>query len=78
MRVPGQHLIHHPLIATEASEVDADPMRPYRVHELLTRHAQGKRRGLAGEEAPPPTQSIDSSPESPVPGAAGRVQEDGR
>ena len=28
---------------TDADE--ADPLRPYRVHELLTRHAQGKRRG---------------------------------
>ena len=41
----------------------------YRVHELLTRHAQGKRRGQAGEGSP--------AGASPVPGPPG-VQEDGR
>ena len=30
---------------------DADPLRPYRVHELLTRHAQGKRRGRVEQDA---------------------------
>jgi hypothetical protein len=44
-------------------------MRAYRVHELLTRHAQGKRRGQAGDDLPADT--------APVPGAPG-VQEDGR
>ena len=49
-RVPGQHLSHHPRLAADAPEADADPMRAYRVHELLTRHAQGKQRGQAGED----------------------------
>jgi hypothetical protein len=56
-------------MATEAADTEADPMRAYRVHELLTRHSQGKRRGQAGEEFP--------AESSPVPGAPG-VQEDGR
>ena len=30
------------------ADADADPMRPYRVHELLTRHTQGKQRGRTG------------------------------
>jgi len=38
------------------------------VHELLTRHAQGKRRGQSGEESPTGASS--------APGAPG-VQEDG-
>jgi signal transduction histidine kinase len=46
-RVPGQNLSHDPNPAPVADEDEADPMRPYRVHELLTRHAQGKRRGRA-------------------------------
>ena len=53
----------------DAPDADADPMRPYRVHELLTRHAQGKRRGQVGEEFP--------TGATPVPDAPG-VQEDGR
>jgi hypothetical protein len=68
-RVPGQHLSHHPRTVAEAADAEADPMRAYRVHELLTRHAQGKRRGQAGEEFPAGT--------APVPGTPG-VQEDGR
>ncbi len=44
-------------------------MRAYRVHELLTRHAQGKKRGQGGEDLPADT--------APVPGAPG-AQEDGR
>jgi hypothetical protein len=41
-------------------------MRAYRVHELLTRHAQGKRRGQTGEEFP-----------AGAPSAPGAAQEDG-
>jgi hypothetical protein len=67
--VPGQHLSHHPRIANETPDPEADPMRAYRVHELLTRHAQGKKRGQAGEESP------TGAPTAP--GAPG-VQEDGR
>jgi hypothetical protein len=68
MRVPGQHLSHHPRLVVDAPDAEADPMRAYRVHELLTRHAQGKRRGQAGDDIPAGT--------SPVPGAP-VVQEDG-
>ena len=74
-RVPGQHLSHHPLLSGEVAEVAADPMRAYRVHELLTRHEQGKRRGQTGEGAPPSAPSVDTASdapqEAPVPGAAG-------
>jgi hypothetical protein len=74
--VPGKHLSHQPTTAGDASDVAADPMRPYRVHELLTRHEQGKRRGqVADAEAGTTT---DSTPGTPVPGAPGHVQEDGR
>ena len=68
-RIPGQHLSHHPKLVADAPDAEVDPMRAYRVHELLTRHAQGKKRGQAGEELPADT--------SPVPGAPA-VQEDGR
>ncbi|HEX9505020.1 MAG TPA: ATP-binding protein, partial [Acidimicrobiia bacterium] len=54
-RVPGQHLSHQP--SAEAADADADdeadPLRPYRVHELLTRHAQGKRRGRSERDGAP-------------------------
>jgi hypothetical protein len=80
-RVPGQHLSHHPLINGDVVEADDDPMRPYRVHELLTRHAQGKRRGQMGESAPEQAPSADipsgSPQETPVPGVSGLGQEDG-
>lgn len=51
-RVPGRHMSHQPLADADAPLAETDPLRPYRVHELLTRHDQGKRRGRA--EAPPP------------------------
>jgi hypothetical protein len=60
---------HHPRLVADASDAEADPMRAYRVHELLTRHAQGKRRGQAGDDVPAGT--------APVPGTPG-AQEDGR
>jgi hypothetical protein len=69
-RVPGQHLSHHPLVTGDATDVSADPMRPYRVHELLTRHAQGKRRGQEGADGPGVAETADTS--------QGHVQEDGR
>ena len=47
----GQHLRHQPLVDRETPAAEADdPLRPYRVHELLTRHDLGKRRGRG--EAP--------------------------
>ena len=61
-RVPGQHLSHHPTVAGDDDVSDADPLRPYRVHELLTRHAHGKRRGRAEHD--------DDVPEAP--GSAAR------
>ena len=52
-RVPGQHLSHHPT-ARRRRRRGPEPTRcaPYRVHELLTRHAQGKRRGPGRRGAP--------------------------
>ncbi|MFN8025198.1 MAG: nitrate- and nitrite sensing domain-containing protein [Acidimicrobiia bacterium] len=35
-RVPGMHLLHEPVVSTEGGVDESDPMRPYRVHELLT------------------------------------------
>jgi signal transduction histidine kinase len=69
-RVPGQHLSHQPTPVLEVDASGADPMRPYRVHELLTRHAQGKRRGRTG--------AGDDAGEPEMPQEFGHVQEDGR
>jgi signal transduction histidine kinase len=69
-RVPGQHLSHQPTSGRDADALDADPMRPYRVHELLTRHAQGKRRGRADHD--------DEAGDREMPEEPGHVQEDGR
>ncbi len=84
-RIPGQHLSHRPTAAPEAGDPDADPMRPYRVHELLTRHAQGKRRGQAGQPGPAgpdgtgaPDIGDGPSPEAAAPDPFGHLQEDGR
>jgi hypothetical protein len=84
-RIPGQHLSHHPAGGGAPTDADADPMRPYRVHELLTRHAQGKRRGRAEQDGtttdagvPAGPGSGDAGPEMTVPDAFGHVQEDGR
>ena len=46
-RVPGHHLSHDPTAAAGGAGDEADPLRPYHVHELLTRHALGIRRGRA-------------------------------
>ena len=53
-RIPGHHMTHHPVVDEQDPIDEADPMRPYRVHELLTRHSQGVRRGLEhhDDEAP--------------------------
>jgi signal transduction histidine kinase len=58
-RVPGHHLSHQPapdlddpLRAPEPT-LATDPLRPYRVHELLTRHDLGKRRGRAERDGEP-------------------------
>ncbi|HEX5587400.1 MAG TPA: hypothetical protein VFZ17_08840, partial [Acidimicrobiia bacterium] len=52
--VPGQHLSHQPSAESTftvpepgAAVPESDPLRPYRVHEFLSRHDQGKRRGRA-------------------------------
>ncbi len=45
-RVPGQNMTHQPAVDEQDPVDESDPMRPYRVHELLTRHSQGVRRGL--------------------------------
>ncbi len=62
-RMPGSHLRHEPASAAvptdpapvpgilpDAPADSVDPMRPYRVHELLSRHAMGKRRGRAASQ----------------------------
>jgi signal transduction histidine kinase len=58
VRVPGRHLSHRPTLVGDDEVSVTDPFRPYRVHELLTRHAQGKRRGRAERDddsrQPPP------------------------
>jgi hypothetical protein len=59
-RVPGQHLSHQPLVEAGAPANEADPLRPYRVHELLTRHDLGKRK--ARGEAPPTEAPVPGSP----------------
>jgi len=44
---------HQPLTDGYGEATDeSDPLRPYRVHELLTRHAQGKRRASGAEAEP--------------------------
>jgi signal transduction histidine kinase len=79
-RVPGQHLSHHPLVPNEPGRADSDPMRPYRVHELLTRHANGKRRGQMGAGAPGEVDAPngDAPSSSAMPGSPGATREDGR
>ena len=79
---------HRPPPGPEAAEAEADPMRPYRVHELLTRHTQGKRRGAAEppdpsdgpSEGAPAASEMSSAAEAgaPVPDGFGPAQEDGR
>ncbi|MEX2100386.1 MAG: HAMP domain-containing protein, partial [Acidimicrobiia bacterium] len=50
-RVPGHNLSHQPTSPVDVAAADADPLRPYHVHEMLTRHQIGKRRGqLVGSE----------------------------
>jgi HAMP domain-containing protein len=44
-RVPGSNLSHTPVPADGEPVDETDPMRPYRIHELLTRHSQGVHRG---------------------------------
>jgi hypothetical protein len=53
---------HHPRLGNEASQPADDPMRAYRVHELLTRHAQGKRRGQTGDDFPTGAPSAPGAP----------------
>jgi hypothetical protein len=80
-RIPGQHLSHHPTAGPEPGDPDADPMRPYRVHELLTRHAQGKRRGQAEQDGAAAPGGADGAGPGADPSVAdpfGHLQEDGR
>jgi len=48
-RVPGANLSHTPAAAEGAPVDETDPLRAYRVHELLSRHTQGVRRGHTQE-----------------------------
>jgi HAMP domain-containing protein len=52
IRVPGQHLLHEPTAWSDEMIDESDPMRPYRVHELLTRHSQGVQRGQTHHDDP--------------------------
>ena len=57
------------------------PIGGGRVHELLTRHAQGKRRGQAehdGTAAPGAADGAGPGSDPAAPDAFGRMQEDGR
>ncbi|MFI5052972.1 MAG: nitrate- and nitrite sensing domain-containing protein, partial [Acidimicrobiia bacterium] len=67
-RVPGQHLSHQPNAEPLDDGDEADPLRPYRVHELLTRHAQGKRRGRAEQDVEQDVVATDETIGSSVDG----------
>jgi hypothetical protein len=58
-RIPGQNMTHQPVVDEEDPLDDADPMRPYRVHELLTRHSQGVQRGQEHHDADDPGSSFE-------------------
>ena len=79
-RVPGQHMSHQPNTGPEAADPEADPLRPYRVHELLTRHAQGKRRGRSQQDGVEPGGSAGSPMDGPTNPWSGNGpgREDGR
>ena len=62
-RVPGHHLSHQPTGPVDVVAADADPLRPYHVHELLTRHQMGKRRGQAEGPGTEPGWAPDSEDE---------------
>ncbi len=49
-RVPGQNMSHQPAPASDEPLPESDPSRPQRVHEMLTRHAQGIQRGRLGAD----------------------------
>jgi HAMP domain-containing protein len=77
IRVPGQHLLHEPAAPAETAIDESDPMRPYRVHELLTRHSHGVQRGQshqvypADRFAPLDDASADRSTDDPDAGSTG-------
>ncbi len=66
-RVPGHHLSHQPApdaddpLRAPTPTLETDPLRPYRVHELLTRHDLGKRRGRAERDGEPGEPTMDRS-----------------
>jgi hypothetical protein len=62
-RVPGHHLSHQPTTPVDVVATEADPLRPYHVHELLTRHQMGKRRGQAEGPVTEPGWAPDSEDE---------------
>jgi hypothetical protein len=62
-RVPGHHLSHQPVGPVDVVAADVDPLRPYHVHELLTRHQMGKRRGQAEGPGTDPGWAPDSEDE---------------
>jgi hypothetical protein len=64
-RVPGHSMSHQPSAPVDVVAPDADPLRPYHVHELLTRHQLGKRRGQAEGPGTDPDWAPDSEDELP-------------
>ena len=49
------------MVETHEGAVETDPLRPYRVHELLTRHDLGKRRGRAERDGAAPVADAESA-----------------
>jgi hypothetical protein len=78
VRVPGRHLSHRPTLAGDDEVSVSDPFRPYRVHELLTRHALGKRRGRAEHDDDLPEAPSSPAPLSPEQQWSDRPPEDER
>ncbi len=77
-RVPGHHLSHQPTVVGDEQVSEADPLRPYRVHELLTRHDLGKRRGRAENDGDPRESQSFPTPTSPDQQWPDRYPEDER
>jgi len=65
-RVPGHNLSHQPAGDGDDPGAESDPLRPYRVHELLTRHDLGKRRGRAENAGEQPEPDWSNPPGDPT------------
>jgi hypothetical protein len=67
-RVPGANLAHTPAAPGGEPVDEHDPIRPFRVHEMLARHTQGVKHGRQGEatDDPAPDPAPNASAESPL------------